>query len=370
MNAASLLQSTSELEVLSAQVAPEVDRWNGYVENSCTPDTYYRPQYVRAYSREPGELTLAAVVPTTNNRFLLPLVVRPVPISDGDDFDAITPYGYGGVLPLDDRGVHTSDAGELMSKLLRFCRDRNIVSLLVRLHPQLMQHEWLQPVLQEYVALVYHGKTTAIDCLQWDEFADVPVGLARDRRSNLNRARRELTVQRLEGGTRACEAGLETFRSIYELTMDRLSASDFYMFQKSYYSLLCNGLGRDMCLINALYKDQVVGSAIFFSQGEFAHYHLSGTTDEGRKFKAGTLILVEAARWARERGCHSLHLGGGTHADDSLFRFKQSFGGPTYQYHFLTAITQRTRYMALTELRNHSSALHPPRAKFFPRYRA
>ena len=266
--------------------------------------------------------------------------------------------------------VNAAGASELMLKLRGFCRKQKIVSVLLRLHPQLLQHEWLQSGLDEDTALVYHGKTAGIDCSEWDTGLDAPVALAKGRRSDLRVARRELTVQRLEGGTSEGEAGLEAFRSIYELTMDRLSASDFYIFRKAYYSALAHGLGRDMCVINASRENVVVGAAIFFAGCEFAHYHLSGTTDEGRKFKAGTTLLVEAARWARQRHCHWLHLGGGTHADDGLFRFKQSFGGPTYQYHFLTAITHRTRYLALTELRNSSSALPPPRSNFFPQYRA
>jgi hypothetical protein len=364
------VQSTSEVELLSAQEALEFEQWNRYVETSCMPDTYYRPQYVRAYHEDANEQVIAVVVPTATNRFLLPLVIRPVPMSDHSEFDAITPYGYGGVLPLGGRVVDAVDASELMSKLRGFCRERKIISLLLRLHPQLLQHEWLQPVLDEDTALVYHGKTTGIDCLRWDMRTNAPLGLAKGRRSDLSAARRALTVQRLEGGTSACEAGLETFRTIYELTMDRLNASEFYLFRKDYYSLLCRDLGRDLCLINALQGNVVVGAAIFFAGRESAHYHLSGTTGEGRKFKAGTLILVEAARWARERGCLSLHLGGGTHADDSLFRFKQSFGGPTYDYHFLTVITDRLRYATATNMRNNCPSLPAARADFFPDYRA
>jgi hypothetical protein len=274
------------------------------------------------------------------------------------------------VLPLDSRGVDAADARELMLKLRGFCRERNIVSLLLRLHPQLLQNEWLEAIQDEDTALVCHGQTAGIDCSQWDGRIDAPVGLAKGRRSDLSVARRALTVQRLEGGTEACEAGLETFRTIYELTMSRIGASAFYMFEKNYYALLSRGLSREMCVINALQGNVVVGSAIFFAGREFAHYHLSGATNEGRQCKAGTLILIEAARWARERDCRSLHLGGGTHADDSLFRFKQSFGGPIYDYHFLTIIADRLRYDAATNARSNCLSLPPARAGFFPKYRA
>jgi hypothetical protein len=370
MNTEMKLESDSGVQVLSAKVAPDFDQWNSYVDAAATPDTYYRPQYVATYAENTDPSPIALVVSTGANRFLLPLMLRAVPFSDRGEFDAITPYGYGGVLPLRGRDVDSADARELKRTLGSFCRDRGIISLLVRLHPQLQQHDWLQSVVDEDVALAYHGETAGVETLQWDERSDAPVGLGKGRRSDLSFARRALTVQRFEGGTSECLAGLGTFRTIYEETMERLAASSFYVFRKEYYSLLCSGLGREMCLINALSENTVVGAAMFFAGGEFGHYHLSGSTDIGRQLKAGTLMVIEGARWAKERGCRALHLGGGTHADDSLFRFKQSFGGPTYKYHFLTAITDRARYFELTTFRNNSTTLSPPRTRFFPQYRA
>ena len=77
MNLTSTLRSTTEVELLSAQEALEFEQWNRYVETSCTPDTYYRPQYVAAYTGDANERIVAVVVPTATNRFLLPLVIRP-----------------------------------------------------------------------------------------------------------------------------------------------------------------------------------------------------------------------------------------------------------------------------------------------------
>jgi hypothetical protein len=364
------LNNVRGVELLSTQATLDFAQWNRYVDAAATPDTYYRPQYVTAYDEGTGAGMFALVVATSSNRFLLPLMLRPVPFLGSGKFDAITPYGYGGVLALGSRQVDAADARELMRTLWIFCRDRGVVSLLLRLHPQLHQHEWLRCIIDEDLALPYHGDTAGIDCSQWDEHLDAPTGLGKGRRSDLLGGRRALRVQRLEGGTSACRTGLETFRTIYELTMDRLGASPVYRFSRDYYSFLSNGLAQEMCLINALCGSVPVGAAVFFAGGEFAHYHLSGSTEKGRQLKAGTLIVIEGARWARERGCRSLHLGGGTRANDSLFRFKQSFGGPTYPCHFLTAIIDRARYIEATTMRNISAGMPPPRADFFPQYRA
>jgi lipid II:glycine glycyltransferase (peptidoglycan interpeptide bridge formation enzyme) len=100
----------------------------------------------------------------------------------------------------------------------------------------------------------------------------------------------------------------------------------------------------------------------------FAHYHLSGATDDGRELKAGTLLVHEGALWAAARGCELLHLGGGTSGADSLYDFKRSFGGDEHAYAFATVVAERDRYDALVARR--AEEPEPSRPDFFPAYRA
>jgi len=78
--------------MLSAQVPSEFAQWNHYVDGAPTPDTYYRPEYATLYDENGDGRIVALVVATSANRFLLPLLLRPVPFSDRDEIDAITPY--------------------------------------------------------------------------------------------------------------------------------------------------------------------------------------------------------------------------------------------------------------------------------------
>jgi methionyl-tRNA formyltransferase len=81
-----------------------------------------------------------------------------------------------------------------------------------------------------------------------------------------------------------------------------------------------------------------------------AHYHLSASDDTGQLYKASSFLVVEGAKWARQRGCRSLHLGGGMLRDDSLMNFKRSFGGEQYQFGHITLIGDRGRYHSMTSL--------------------
>jgi predicted N-acyltransferase len=187
--------------------------------------------------------------------------------------------------------------------------------------------------------------------------------MSKGRKADLTIARRELELS-WEAG----DDSLESFRAVYDGTMERLGAGGFYLFPQEYYRALREGLGERLGVALALHDGEPVGGALFLADRRFAHYHLSGTTDAGRELKAGTLLVHAGAEWARAQGCELLHLGGGTSGADSLFAFKRSFGGDTFTYAFATLVAEQERYDALVARR--SEKPEPPRPEFFPAYRA
>ena len=328
-------------------------RWEGLVAAAAAADVYYRPGYCRAYEAA-GHGRAVAVV---TEQALFPLLLRPLPFGE-DGFDAATPYGYGGVLP---RGRDTSavPASELR-QLRDWCVTAGVVSCLLRLHPLLGGPGQLSNGGEPDLDIRAHGPTTAIDLARLRDGR--LEGMSKGRKADLTIARRELEVSL--GG----EDALERFRGIYDDTMRRVGAGEFYLFPAEYYRALADGLGDALGVALALLDGDPVGGALFLAGRRYAHYHLSGSTDAGRELKAGTLLVHAGAEWARERGCELLHLGGGTAGADSLFAFKKSFGGETDTYAFATLVADRERYDALVARR--AEEPEPPRPDFFPAYRA
>lgn len=350
----------------------DAERWNRLVDASPVPDTYYRPEYVGA-SASGGKTAVGVIMAVRQRRFLVPLIIRPLAelefAKGACGFDAITPYGYGGVLPLNEADITPDDSRELLTLLRRWCIEAGIVSCLVRLHPLTAQPELMKCAEDDGVVVQLHGETRAIDLHNWDEDRGVPLGLHPERRWNLNCARRELRTRVVPGGSREIEAALQTFRGIYTETMVRCDAADFYFFPSEYYSALARGLGNRLSVVLCCRGDDPAGAALFFADRLFAHYHLSGTTALGRKFKAATMMVIAGCRWARERGCRWLHLGGGNRAGDSLLHFKNSFGGAAFQYGFVKLIADYNRYGQLVAMRNRRTSLAPAKPGFFPAYR-
>jgi serine/alanine adding enzyme len=335
-------------------LGPAGSRWERLVDASPTPDVYYRPGYCSAY--EAAGHGRAVAVATENALF--PLLLRPLPFGE-DGFDAATPYGYGGVLVTEPGYVKSADLRQLRD----WCVTNGVVSYLLRLHPLLGGSEQLPGIDEAGVEIREHGRTTAVDPRRIDPETRRLEGMSKGRKADLTIARRELELVWGDGGD-----ALEEFRRVYDGTMQRLGAGEFYVFPPQYYRALADGLGGRLAVALAVRRDEVVGGALFLADRRFAHYHLSGATDAGRELKAGTLLVHAGAEWAAERGCELLHLGGGTSGADSLFAFKKSFGGETYTYSFATLIADADRYDTLVARRGREG--DPPRPGFFPAYRA
>jgi hypothetical protein len=330
-------------------------RWDELVDASAA-DVYYRAGYCRAYEAAGHGRSVAVVT----DGAVFPLLLRPLPFGE-EGFDAATPYGYGGVLP---RGRDTSVTGTVPAHEVRQLRDwcvtAGVVNCLLRLHPLLGGPRQLAGADTPDLDIREHGPTTAIDLSRLEDGR--LEGMSKGRKADLTIARRELEIA--WGG----EDALERFREVYDDTMGRVGAGEFYLFPAEYYRALRAGLADRLGVALALQDGEAVGGALFLAGPRFAHYHLSGTTGAGRELKAGTLLVHSGAEWARERGCELLHLGGGTAGADNLFAFKKSFGGETYAYAFATLVADRERYDALVARRAEDP--EPPRREFFPAYRA
>jgi serine/alanine adding enzyme len=338
-----------------ASLATDDARWDELVDSAPTPDTYYRPAYCAAYEAA-GHGRAVAVV---TGGALVPLLLRPLPFGE-EGFDAATPYGFGGMLPLRVGSDPVADVRQLRD----WCATNGVVSCLLRLHPLLGGPAQLSGIDEAEVEIWEHGPTTAVDPSRIDCETGRLQGMSKGRKADLTIARRELEL-----AWGRDDDALESFRDVYDATMKRIGAGEFYLFPPEYYRALSEGLGDRVTVGLARRGEEVVGAALFFADARFAHYHLSGTTEAGRELKAGTLLVHGGIEWAAERGCELLHLGGGSAGGaDSLFAFKQSFGGETHTYSLASLVADPERYDALVARR--ADEPEPPRPGSFPAYRA
>jgi hypothetical protein len=157
-------------------------------------------------------------------------------------------------------------------------------------------------------------------------------------------ARRNLKVTWTLGSDPEFDSHLHAFQRLYAGSMERIQADDFYRFPGPYFQVLAARLERRLGVAVAWLGEEAVAGALFLLDTPFCHYHLSATSDLGRRYKATTFLIVTAANQAARHGCRYLHLGGGARADDNLFHFKRSFGGPLFQYATVTVVGDAEKF--------------------------
>lgn len=310
----------------------EPDAWHELLERLGCADAYLLREYVESARVLEGGRPVLLHLFETGGDVVFPLLVRDLP--GGGGYDVTTPYGYGGPV-----GVGPEPpAAEFWELYGDWCRANGVVTTFIRFHPLFGNHRRAGPE----VTVEPMGRTVGWRLQEPDLFAGMH---AAHRRACRRAARAGVTVS-----TRQAPADLAAFAALYEVTMRRVDAADFYLFGEHYWDALA-GLGEALVAFEAEEGGELVASALCFATPPWLHYHLGATADRGRELGASNLLFYEAARWAGERGYERFHLGGGVGAkEDSLFTFKRRFdpGGDLLEFAVGKAVHDPDAYRALT----------------------
>lgn len=298
----------------------------------------------------------------------IPLLLRRLDSVEGIEeaagyFDATSVYGYPGPItnsPQVDRDI-VIDFSEMLKNYLREAR---VISVFSRLNP-LMDQDYL---LQDFGQVVDIGPTAAIDLT-------LPVDVQEqhyrtDHRYRINKAKREGVVcQRDEEWNH-----FDDFIEIYNQTMRRVDAADYYFFSNDYFYRLRDLLEDHLQLFLAFKGETVISASLFTVCNSIIQYHLSGTRSEYLDLSPNRIILDAARIWGTEVGAKVLHLGGGVGGkEDGLFHFKSGFSNLTYQFKIWRAVVNKEAYRDLNTKKqfwNDQHHLEVVDQDYFPEYRA
>jgi CelD/BcsL family acetyltransferase involved in cellulose biosynthesis len=346
--AVALLGSSLRAELLAA----DAPAWTAFLARS-GHDFYHLPAYVSLTARQEDGEAVALHVHDDERELLLPLILRRNP--DGSR-DATSPYGYPGPLV-----AGSSDPGFVRDALLAGCEllDRErVVALFVRFHPH------LSPLPADGVGrLVRHGDTVSIDLSASAE--ELWRQTRGNHRTQINRAMRAgLSVTFDEAWTHE-----EVFVRLYHETMRRVSAEDWYLFDREYFAGLREALDGRAHLAVVEAGTAIAAAGVFIETDGIVQYHLSGTDAAFGRAAPTKLLFHQVREWARTRGNRWFHLGGGLgSAADSLFDFKIGFSPLRLPFHTLRVVVREADYRTLVE--GAGGTYHPEDLDgFFPRYR-
>ncbi|GET41768.1 GNAT family N-acetyltransferase [Microseira wollei] len=342
-------------------ISPQDARWERHLMLT-RHDFYHIPEYVSLTAKHEKVTPVAFYAEIGQAAFLVPLLIRKIPASLGvpdDWYDATTPYGYPAPLLI---GPDNPDCLEKFLESFRQVGAKyGIITAFFRLHPLLSLP---LETLAKYGTLVQHGQTVYIDLSLSIE--EIEAQIRKDHKKDIRKLMREGFQAKINDWS-----FYEEFVAIYRKTMQRLSASEFYMFSESYFADLRASLGDRLNLCTILSPSGEVASGILFTAiNGIVQTYLSGTSDKYFCQAPSKLEIDAITRWAKENGNSILHLGGGLGArSDSLFYFKSGFSNFRANFHTYRTILSEEKYAKLMHICENNYGPVGDCHDFFPAYR-
>ena len=303
--------------MLSIYTLEQREQWDAIVRSFKNYDVYWLSGYVKAFQIHGDGEPILFFYENNNTRGINVVMKRDIAmepyflgkLQKGKYYDLATPYGYGGWL------IEGNDKEELFASYEEWCKKNSIVSEFVRFHPVLKNHE-LALGTYEIVPL---GYTVVLDLsspeIIWANFTS--------KNRNVIRKAQKNGIKIYNG--RYPEI-YKIFREIYNTTMDKDEASEYYYFSSEFYDSICDELAQNAQVFYAVLEKKVIAASIMLATNGYMNYHLSGSIKEYANLAPSNLLLYEAALWGYSNGCKTLYLGGGVGSgEDSLFKFKKSF---------------------------------------------
>ena len=292
--------------------------WNDCVKSFENWDIYYLYEYAYSFMLHGDGDIFLIYFENGEERFCYVVMQQDIAafnkfegkLEKGKLFDWETPYGYGG--PLTDMTISTETQKLFMKEISSYCKESNVVSQFVRFHPLLDNHMTLPEVFEtRYLRDTIYIDTSDKELIMSNMDSKNRNMVRKAKKSNVVVVRKDINE-------------IDDFISMYNETMKKNEAEEYYIFDRKYFDYL-TALKENAGIFYAFYDGQPISGAIMYYNANYMHYHLAGSNTEYRKYAPNNLLLYEAACWACEHGIKKLHLGGGMSSDDSLFGFKKQF---------------------------------------------
>lgn len=352
--------------VLSIVTFNDTEKWNEIVKNFKAYDVYYLSNYLKAFKVHGDGEPILFYYEDENIRAINAVMKRDVAddkrfhekISPNTFYDLSTPYGYGGFLI---EGNSTKGSMKALNEeYIALCKKEGIISEIVRFHPILKNSKDVSRMYE----IDNLGKTITLSLSSLDEIWD-----------NFNTNKKRWIKKAKKSGVeiywgRSPEL-LSDFRRMYNRTMEKNNAKNYYFFNEEFYKSVLNDLPYNSLIFYALFENRIIGMVLItFANGQI-HHHLSASDLDFLHLGPTNILMYEIACWGNENGFKTFHLGGGVGSkEDSLYKFKQGFNKNSdcifsigkkifdlEKYNKLMKIRKKADYFIETEV-------------FFPSYRS
>jgi hypothetical protein len=354
----------NSFSMLEASIPDQKETWLHLWKSWPEREVSAHPNYASLFA-SPGDRVLCATFVKSNGGILFPLILRPLQREPWAPagclwWDATSPYGYGGPYCWNCTPAEVQD---FWSQLRHWAEKQKVVSLFARL--SLFSEQLAQ--FDGQVEEIMPNVVRVLDLSPEELWADYKKGL---RKSIKHALKANVLVVADPDGNR-----LREFIEVYHDTMVRRAAVDFYRFAPDFFERIKDDLPGQFILFHAVCNGKIVASELTLLSAKYLYSFLGGSTTEGLKSEANSLLMHEIALWGIRMGKKCYVLGGGYGEADTIFFFKSRFA-PRGIVPFRTGqiLYDQSAYQKLLEARSAWESARGnswrPRPRFFPAYRA
>lgn len=331
--------------------------WISIVKSFSQYDVYYMSGYVKAFHVHGDGNPQLFYYEGNGLRAIYVFMKRNTAIEGY--YDSVTPYGYGGVLFEGD--TSEDNLASFWKVYVDKMKEMGVVDNFVRYHPVLGNALQMKSVS----TVVDLGKTIAIDLSSEEVIWNNVVSKNR----NMIRKAEKNGVEIRHGKDMKL---FRDFKRIYNATMQKDNAEEYYFFEDSFYESIHRDLYDNYEMFYAVLDGQIIAMSIMLYANKQMHYHLSGSLMEYRNCAPSNLLLYKAALWGCEQGFKTFHLGGGVGSgEDNLYKFKAAFNrNSDYQFSVGKEIFDRKKYDELVAIRARTDKDFNSESSYFPLYRS
>jgi len=279
------------------------------------PDIYFLPEWGDLYQEHDKGVVDRFEFKNELGHIYYQFMKRQLPedLDLGSYCDIVTPYGFNGPVILEsDQGSKLILIAEYDKEFQKYCIDNNIISEYIRFNPWLKNHLDFEKIY----TTKYNNYTLYTDLTVNDFFMQ-------EFSSKIRNLIRKAVKSGIQIEFDFSGATITEFYRLYQMMVEKNKVADYYIFKSDFLKKTFLSLKDKQFIINAVYEDKYISSAIFLHYGDYIHYHLSANDPDYYPLNANSMILREACLWGQNNGKKQMHLGGAF--TDELFAFKKQF---------------------------------------------
>lgn len=324
-------------------------------------DLYFNPAYAKVYEEIDGQSdTFEFECPF--GKIINTFILRKVPwLIDGETYyDIVTPYGYGGPLAMNITDM-TKLMGAYKEAFSEYCKEHHIICEFIRFH--LFDNV---DVRENYYGQTIHLLDNVVVDTTGDFEQKIWMGYEHKVRKNVKKALNNGLKIVVEGNT----DHLDGFLRIYNETMDRNKAEDYYYFKRSYFEEIERLLPENFQYFHVFKSGVMISTELILCSEKYAYSFLGGTDTNYYEFRPNDFLKNEIVKWCNARGIERFILGGGYHKDDGIYKYKRGFTkDPDVPFYCGKYIFNQELYDRAVALRIESDSTFNQYTSYFPKYR-